>query len=335
MFDNGIDPFPGISRENITEKVSYAHRLLEGARSEDERMKLYELIVSNLDSRLSDPECMSHIIALADEALALDLPPPARIGILGHKASCIRKKYELTLGNSLRGPRKQIAECIFTAIKLGIDYRDALTKRIQDAEAANKQKYPGVEFNMFFSVKGMQSLPEWAKLLNRVDFGRMSDDMMEPETRKRELDNIVEDIKWKKGTIADVYARFPYDTDELRRLGMEILGDENLVNEIADRTMKEIAFRVEKMGGDPLAGVEDELELLPAATPASGDQTTTSTATPSSTSSPVSEPTAVASTHKAQPESSHRVTLLIGISTLGLLSAILLTRRARRAPSNH
>ena len=333
MSDRVPWPFDHLTPENVRERLRPFIEEAENAQTEAEKARDYVFLTGVVEGRISNPNAQDLAIELADKALSCNLSPLDRADMLKKKGSAIRKMHGFAKGEALREPRREVMALWLEAYKVVLTYERTLEEEF-------RHDHP--DFNP------RPSLSEHVGRFNTVYNGRPPSPEEDEARRawfalRRKYDSMQDaqaDLEGLGNTFVDLYARAPYDLDELERLVTDIVGDAALAKDLVERTKKEIAARLRKryLGDEKALFLEsvnvNEIDAVSASSPAAGTPPPSAPA-PSAAAPATADARADATrdmTPDARPDrKGTKYLLLISVGAAVILAAgIVLKRLSRR-----
>jgi hypothetical protein len=251
-------PLDGVTPENAAEKIVPYLQAIEAAQNDEDKGKLYAHLAIDLSSCISNPRFQDKIIEIADKALAYNIPRPLRVEVYEHKAMAVRMKNYNARGEALRAPRREVGRLFLMGLR---DIAAQLADFDRQHPGFDPEKLPPRPRpkTVYDLVPPREEMEAYDQLVFRVQEYR-ANQMME-RTHGKDM----------KGALLDIYARKPYDTDELRALTLEITGDAKLAEWLASEVQKWIQAREKDMMGDDVQqiarGLLDAGDPFPKETP--------------------------------------------------------------------
>jgi hypothetical protein len=230
-------PLDGITPENAAEKIAPYLQAAEAAQSDEDKGKLYAYLAMDLSSRISNPLFQDRIIEIADKALAYNIPRPLRIEVYEQKGSAVRMKNYKARGEALRAPRREVGRLFLMGLRDIAAQLADFDKQHPGFDPDKIPPRPGPEgFERTAPPEKMEAYNQWGQTLAEYRNNHTILQQGHGEAMKKAL--------------LDIYARRPYDTDELRALTLEITGDAKLAEWLVSEVKKWIQAREKDMMGD-------------------------------------------------------------------------------------
>lgn len=245
VWDHG-NPVKGVNDENVDARIGEFTRMIDEAESDDERLRLYGLIIRDLESRVSKPESQHHVLGLVDKALALEPQGRAKIDILIHGASSVRKTLRNLHGADLRRERKRSATYQARAMREMIDTIETLERDLVRNERDFEARYPGFEKEMMTSSEAWQRAP-WLAEMQANELQKLGGRYAIIEAQKQEIESLERVLERTPGAIAQLYSRIePYDLEEVKTIMEEVVGDGPASEKVVGRTQGSISYVIAK-----------------------------------------------------------------------------------------
>jgi hypothetical protein len=239
-------PLSDLTAENAAEKIAPYIQAAEAAQSNEDKGKIYAYLASNLISCILDPSLQDTVIEITDKALACNISRPLRIKMYQYKAGAIRRKNCNARGEGLRAPRREMGKFLLMGLR---DVMAQLADFDKQHPGFDPEKLPPRPKPR--SVYELTAPPEEMKAYNQK---------MQVFVEYRENQMIQQlDTKTLKGILLDIYARRPYDSDELRALALEITGDTKLAESLVSEVKKWIQAREKNMMGDDVKRIGKDI----------------------------------------------------------------------------
>lgn len=239
-------PFDNMTAENVDDFIAPFIRDAENLASEEEKARCYIFLTRVVNGKISKPEAQHVAIALADKALSYDLSPLDRADVLSYKGSAFRKMHGLAKGDELREPRREVMVIWLEAYKLRVECEKTLEEEF-------RRDHP--DFDPDHAPLPDPAVQE--KDRSEIGWGPPREQLQARAERAalKEKYQLMERLQGLvtgyQNAFVDLYARAPYDLDELRALVVDKVGDEALADDLVERTKKEIAARLKmRFGSD-------------------------------------------------------------------------------------
>jgi len=242
LIDDG--PLPealrGLTPENVEERVTPFIRQGRGVEDEKRKAMYYVFLTEVVSGQISESRGQPFVIDLLNEGLTCDLSTIERARMLAHKGLAVRYLHGRARGEELRDPRREVMALSLESYRLLRDY-------VKEVEERFKRDHPDFD---------PEKPPEWdwdPSENRNIDWagpappGKPTEELNEWMALKDEYERMEyarRRYKGFHGVFVDLYARAPYDLEELRSLVTEVLGDEALARELVERTKREIGHRL-------------------------------------------------------------------------------------------
>jgi len=333
MSDRVPWPFDHLTPENVKERLRPFIEEAENAQTEAEKARDYVFLTGVVEGRISNPNAQDLAIELADKALSCNLSPLDRADVLGYKGSAIRKMHGFAKGEALREPRREVMTVWLEGHKIRLTY-------VKELEEEFRRDHPDFDPNVHpFETMAQPVVPpgSWGPSPEET---QIKEEWVRLKRKYRSMQDVQARIRGHENAFVDLYARAPYDLDELERLVTDIVGDAALAKDLVERTKKEIAARLRKryLGDEKALFLEsvnvNEIDAVSASSPAAGNPPPSAPA-PSAAAPATADARADATrdmTPDARPDrKATRYLLLISVGAAVILAAgIVLKRLSRR-----
>lgn len=238
FYDYPID-FGDINRSNASEKLEPFLARARNADNEAEKGRILSTIAIELGSTYPF-ELPDSIIEISNLALECDLSVRDRVLVGGMKGTAIRFKHSKSTGDDLRKWRLEASKSFLAGASDAVNSHQEFQRKNQDFDPNNVNFIP--RFGNF--------APDAQYLSN--------------QEKLQEYYAIEENVRIAKGltgNVVDMYARPPYDFDELNKLLSENIDDKQLVDEIISKTRESISHRTKRAMEREIKDLADSVSL--------------------------------------------------------------------------
>lgn len=208
----------------------------------------YHLADMYIQSGLTDP---ASAIKYGNKALEYPLTDSQRIAIGIIIGSALKRQSVRSTGQGFAEARRQIARPLLEAVRYSLD-KSIPEVKLPPVESPSALDFRSMDtgYDARLTDEQIQKLEVERKEKER-QVQAIREEYMAVCKNREEVNKCVDERASCLDSLVSGYTKRPYDTDELKRMGMEIVKDERIVDSLVARVEKVIDERGEKNEARP------------------------------------------------------------------------------------